>query len=459
MNGLEISIKFMGALLYTTIAGSIALAFWYLAGRLFEKYGYFRWYYIGLRVVTCLFLIPVSYLAVSGINRATPRWHGLLFTKTPTILVVCRILYVVWILGMLVIASNYVFSALSLHRRNKKNFLCNKEKQQLFESVCAELKIPAGRVKLRQNYHVITAEFMGILHPQVILPVKEFSKAELRTIFVHELVHYKQRDIYLKCLAMLVLVFHYFNPMAWKLSKTVCRWSEYACDERACAMVGGTIVYFNNLLRMAESTWQKKCHFVVGLMEHKNELEERIEHLRKIDKVKKKSVGFAILLSCVLLIFSSATVMAASDGLARQYLNVVERTDIVVEEKLTEKPLYTKYVDNGPDGGVTIEAGEVDKRTEVTSLLGWTVPASTMKQTGTFYVSKGQAIIVHIYLISHIDKELMVGIIKPSGERAYVKGNDTIIYDFTADSSGNYRVFVQNNNSVEMEADGSCMVR
>ncbi len=48
MNGLEISIKFMGALLYTTIAGSIALAFWYLAGRLFEKYGYFRWYYIGL---------------------------------------------------------------------------------------------------------------------------------------------------------------------------------------------------------------------------------------------------------------------------------------------------------------------------------------------------------------------------------------------------------------------------
>lgn len=459
MNGLEIPIKLTGALLYTTITGSIALAFWYVAGHLLEKQGYFRWYYIGLRVVTCLFLIPVVYLAVSGINGVSSRWHGMLFMKTPTILVTCWILYAVWILGMLVIASNYVFSALSLHWRNKNSFLCNKEKQQLFESVCAELKIPVGRIKLRQNYNVITAEFMGIFCPQVILPVREFSQAELRTIFVHELVHYKQRDIYLKCFAMLVLVFHYFNPMAWKLSKTVCRWSEYACDERACDMVGGPIVYFDNILTMAESTWQKKRHFAVCLVEHKNELEERIAHMRKIDKVKKKSVGAAILLSCVLVVSSSATVLAASDGVARQYVKWFEHTDVAIELKPTERPSYVMYTDNGPDSDVTIEIGEVDEKTKSGARLEWTVPASTAKQIGTFYVSKGQMIDVCIFLFSHMDKELMVGIVKPSGKRDYVKGNDTIIYDFTAESSGYYRVFVQNNHAVAIEVEGMYAVR
>ena len=460
MIGTEIPIRLVGTLLYTTITGSIALAFWYIIGRLLEKHGYFRWYYIGLRVVVCLFLIPVVYIAVLRINRVTSRWQGMLFMKTPLILAVCWIICIIWILGMVVVILKYVFEALGLYRRNKNNFLCSKEKQQYFESICAELKIPAGRIKLRQNYNVITAEFMGVFHPQVILPVKEFSKEELRTIFIHELVHYKQRDIYLKCLVMLVLVFHYFNPMAWILSKTACKWSEYACDEHACDMVGGPVVYFQSILLIAESTWQKKYHCAVRLMEHKNELEERICHMRKINMGKKKSVGYAILLSSLLLVSSSATVLAASDGVARQYSKLVRGTDISVEEKsITENSSYVEYTDNGPDGSVTIEDGEVEKRARAIYTFAWTVPASTIRQTGIFRASEGQIIKVDVYQNSNIDKELMVGIIKPSGVRVYVRGNDIIEHDFKVDTTGYYRVFVQNNNSVEIEVEGSYTVR
>lgn len=278
---IEIVIDLAGALLYTTITGSIALTFWYLAGCFLKRAGYSRWYYLGLRVVTGFFLIPVVYIAVSGLNDNSSRWHGVLFMKTPGIFTGCKLLCAAWALGMAAVALRYVFQAWILYQRNRNSIPCEKWKQELFDGICKELHIPQGRVRLRQNYGVITAEFMGIVHPQVLLPVKDFGREELRTVMIHELVHYQQGDIYFKYLAMLVVIIHYFNPMAWSLNRTAGRWIEYACDARAWHMVGGPGPYFRKLLSVAEATRQKQTHFTACLMEHKHELEERVEHMKK----------------------------------------------------------------------------------------------------------------------------------------------------------------------------------
>lgn len=457
---LVIVIDLVGGLFYTTITGSIALAFWFLMGGVLERNGYSRWYYLGLRVVAALFLVPGAYLAASRINDTTSRWHGLLFTATPAIWTVCVILSAIWVLGMAAVALKYGLEAWGLHRRNRKSIPCEQEKQELFDCICKELKIPAGRIRLRQNYEVITAEFMGVLRPQVLLPVRDFSREELRTVLLHELVHYQQKDIYLKYLVMLVVVIHYYNPMAWLLSRAVNRWIEYACDERACRMVGGAAAYFRNIMSVVESTRQKEPHFTACLVEHKHELVERVEHMNKVNKRKKKSVVAAILFSCIVAASSSITVLAASDGLARQYVKLVERT--LVEEELEvieEKHDYVEYTDDGPDSGIAVEMGDIEQCSRSTSIIGWTVPASTVKMTDTFYVKKGQSINVNFYQNSQMDKKFKVGIISPAGGRNYVWANGSINYGFSVNTSGYYRVFVQNDNSAAIEIEGSFTVR
>jgi len=54
---------------------------------------------------------------------------------------------------------------------------------------------------------------------------------------LHELTHYKRRDIWLKTLALLVNAVHWFNPFMWYMTRLVERDTELACDEAALKLL------------------------------------------------------------------------------------------------------------------------------------------------------------------------------------------------------------------------------
>ena len=65
-------------------------------------------------------------------------------------------------------------------------------------SDCEEkLKIKT-RVELSCNPLLASPMLIGFFRPRIILPVGEWEDKELSYIFVHELVHYKQRDMFYK---------------------------------------------------------------------------------------------------------------------------------------------------------------------------------------------------------------------------------------------------------------------
>lgn len=59
-----------------------------------------------------------------------------------------------------------------------------------------------------------------------------------------------------------------------------------------------------------------------------------------------------------------------------------------------------------------------------------------------FYVAKGSSILVSAKVIGS-DKKVNVGIVQSNGRRKYVIANKTT-HEFLIDSSGIYRVFVEN---------------
>ena len=54
---------------------------------------------------------------------------------------------------------------------------------------------------------------------------------------LHELIHYRRRDIWLKALAMLTVSVHWFNPVMWLMVRQVDRDIELACDEMALTVL------------------------------------------------------------------------------------------------------------------------------------------------------------------------------------------------------------------------------
>ena len=82
--------------------------------------------------------------------------------------------------------------------------------------VCQGLKVPM---------------LAGIFRPAILLPQGNVSGEELGFSLLHELTHYRRRDIWLKTLVMWVNALYWFNPLAWYMLRLVERDTELACDE------------------------------------------------------------------------------------------------------------------------------------------------------------------------------------------------------------------------------------
>ena len=158
-------------------------------------------------------------------------------------------------------------------------------------SDCEEKLNIKTRVELSYNSLIASPIMIGFFRPRIVLPVHELEDKELSYIFVHELTHYKQRDMFYKWLIQIVVCAHWFNPFVYLLEKEVNKSCELSCDEKVIAVLddkarreyGDTLISFlksNNLYKSSLAS--------VTLTEGAEQLKER---LGAIMKFKKKSKG------------------------------------------------------------------------------------------------------------------------------------------------------------------------
>ena len=179
----------------------------------------------------------------------------------------------------------------------------------------------------------------------------------------------------------------------------------------------------------------------------------------KVRKAKKKSMMKIVALCLVLSLGCSISVSAASNEIAKAYEELVDETRVDIEMPAMEIVYGEVFTDNGPEEGITIEEGEVNTSTRGTSAsFQWTVNSYSMKHTANFYCSVGDVIYVTSF-INPTDKTVKVGVINPNGTRQYVLGSGSIFGQFTAQTSGEYMLFVENTNSVAVTASGGYEVQ
>jgi len=145
------------------------------------------------------------------------------------------------------------------------------------------------RTELYHNTLIVSPMMIGFFRPSIVLPVGKLEDKELSYIFLHELIHYKQRDMFYKWLIQMVICVHWFNPFVYLLEKEVNQLCELSCDEKVISVLddksrreyGDTLISFfksNNLYKNSLAS--------VTLSEGAEQLKER---LGAIMNFKKKS--------------------------------------------------------------------------------------------------------------------------------------------------------------------------
>lgn len=161
-------------------------------------------------------------------------------------------------------------------------------------SVCEEKLNIKTRVELSRNSLIASPMMIGFFRPRIILPIGELEDKELSYIFVHELIHYKQRDMFYKWLIQIVVCTHWFNPFVYLLEREVNKSCELSCDEIVLSVLDDSVKreYGDTLISFFKSNNLYKSSLAsVTLTEGAEQLKERLGAIMKFRKKSKAVIA------------------------------------------------------------------------------------------------------------------------------------------------------------------------
>ena len=156
-------------------------------------------------------------------------------TESPDYVVpLSEILVLVWIVGMVVMLIWTVISHLRFVRyvRRWSRPMEDPASIRMYNQLGDQLGLDR-RPDLRICAGLKAPMLAGIFRPRLLLPENAPQGDELRYTLIHELTHFRRRDIWLKSIALLTNIVHWFNPLMWYMVRLVERDTELACDEAA----------------------------------------------------------------------------------------------------------------------------------------------------------------------------------------------------------------------------------
>jgi beta-lactamase regulating signal transducer with metallopeptidase domain len=133
----------------------------------------------------------------------------------------------------------------------------------------------------------------GFVRPRLLLPARfaqNFSTAELRYVFLHELGHVKRGDILLNWLNTGLLILHWFNPLVWFAFSRMQGDRELACDALVLAHTrdAENQSYGQTIIKLLETFCRPtRSPGMVGILENKNQMKRRISMIAKFKKTNR----------------------------------------------------------------------------------------------------------------------------------------------------------------------------
>ena len=356
----------MNALLSMGLSGSAAFLIWAAFNRMFGERLPAAWHSALLRVALFLTLVPVTRFpvllskfryaiapvvpaqAVSVIAGEIAPVTGNFVLKRPLLSLsatLLRILAAVWTAGSVITLTLRLRDYLRFRRllRNRVP-IQDPETLRVFER-CRQ----GTKARLLRNPDVPTPLATGLFRPVIILPDTQFSEAEQKCLFLHELTHIRRHDLWTRFFAMLSQCLHWWNPAVATLRRELRDWEERRCDEEVSRMLDGAErkSYGLTLLRLASASpigggWA--ASFSTGRI-----LKERLERvIRPRTLTGRRARLAAVVLALALLVCAGGVAAIRTPFVARSD-NPNPSRSLTAQERLILRRGGTLLPDENPD--------------------------------------------------------------------------------------------------------------
>ncbi len=217
----------------------------------------------------------------------------------------------IWLTGFVLLSSFLLITNFNFRRKiESKTNTADMKTVALVEKLRIRLSIKE-KLSIVINDQIKSPCISGIIKPTIYIPeyILNISNSnQISHIFLHELVHFKRKDILYNFLSIIALLLHWYNPLVWVAIKKMSLYRECTCD--ACVLellneeenieYGMTLLNFSKSYFINNSFSQLPIYF-----ETNNQMKERIKMIKKFSKGSNK-ITFKMALSffvaaCIIL--------------------------------------------------------------------------------------------------------------------------------------------------------------
>lgn len=189
----------------------------------------------------------------------------------------------------------------------------------------------------------------GFFHPCLAIPHSQMDDRGLTFIFLHELTHYKRRDLFYKWLIQIVVCVHWFNPFVRLLERETGKACELSCDEAVIRSLSkeAKTAYGNTLLMCSKANpILTSAASSLTMTEGAKQLRERLGAIMNEQKRTKKTTAAAAILtagicfgSAMLGIYAAPLDSAGKAGQAQESTQTADPA----KNSLLPDAILTKY--------------------------------------------------------------------------------------------------------------------
>lgn len=187
------------------------------------------------------------------------------------------ILRMIWLAGVLLLFCHLAVDLWRLNRIRRDGLPWTERREQV-ETLARESGVRRA-VDVLLHESILAPLTYGIWRPAILFPfeAREWSEADLRRAFVHELEHVRRNDWAIQLAARATCALYWFHPLVWIAFRSLRLQAERACDDAVVGTAERT-EYAEQLVSLARRLSKEQTQPALG-MANRNDLSRRVSAL------------------------------------------------------------------------------------------------------------------------------------------------------------------------------------
>jgi beta-lactamase regulating signal transducer with metallopeptidase domain len=268
-----------------------------------------------------------------------------------------KLLFFIWIVGIV----SFITITIGVNRRFALRIqgqpVVDMKLLTAFEKAKENLNVKK-EIPLIQTEHVTSPSLYGLFHPQLLIPVgilEGFNSEQLTHVFLHELLHFKRKDLWVNWITQGLLFLHWFNPLVWYAFLRLREDQEMACDSVALEHLGTNNAknYAYTLITLLEkNSNSSRITSLASLLGTQSQVGRRIAMIKGFHKTPMKwsflVIGVVVALAFVTLSNAKANTSITDGTMTSVANNTLEsnfRTVKIESNKLVSNEGWSLSID------------------------------------------------------------------------------------------------------------------